>query len=129
MRYYIGSCKIELTENIWKGYIVVEDLGYAIQKMIDEGLLTEDNKFSYEQQDGTLSVGDWYLNINLSEKQTPDVNGNTHSIIVSPPFVPQEQEESKGASGFGTPTPEKIEESKEKIKEQEDEIDIKDVPF
>lgn len=131
MKYYIGSVKIEMAEDIYEGYITLEDFGYAIQRMLEDNLLQEEDLYAYNEDVDS----DWYLNLTFSEKQAPDVNGNTHSLFIEPPYKgkrkEQEVEEPKefGASPTATPTDEEIEEGKKRAQEKQDEVDINDIPF
>lgn len=117
--YYIGSAKIN-EEGQWEGYFVYEDFLYALKMIKEEGGFKEELRY--------VHTGDFYPQVNYIQKQKPDKNGNTHSLVLSKPYE-EKKEEVKGASGTGNLTEEQIKKGKKRIAEQQEEVSLDEIPF
>ena len=123
-QYYIGSAKVEDDELV-EIYISPEYLKIAAKTMKEAGELPEHLR---DETTGDFRWTQWKL---LRKKMTT-TDGYTHDVLLSAPWDKQAQsavDTSFGASGAGTPTEKQQEDAKKRIEAEQDNIDLKDVPF
>ena len=119
MKFHIGTIEIDDINEYPEGHITAERFVGALEALKDLKLLPESAR--YER------TGDFYCQINLAQKP----GTNIYDIFLSEPYIPPKQQapkrNTKSAAGMGTPTDKMVEEKK--IELEDEEIDLKSIPF